>query len=491
MLARLEQFFQKHPRLAVRILERKSMTGMLTHIQRVKALRVVRQAADRVPAYRAFLEEHGWKAEDVRHIRWHDWEHLPIMDKASYVKAYPIEQRCLDGKLPTAGKIDESGGSTGTPTEWVHSIDEERRLLASVGIYRQFWWTTHTPIILINALSCGPWSGGITTTIILHTTMLVKTVGTDVQSVIRTLEQFGTRYTYIIAAYPLFITDLLETNFPWKDYHIDFLTGGDPHSLAWQARVEAKTGGRVISAYGNSDVDVGIAIETPLTQYIRRAAQKEVALREALSWYGDIPMIFQYDPFTFLIEEEGHELIMTHLDPVKTLPAIRYNMHDEGKVLSYEMMVRLIETYAPAYLSGFKKRHGKLPFLILDGRSDGTISLDGANVHPSEIEDIIFKEKQAHKFKLVRRERPPYFVILIELTRRAKPSRQLAQRLEKRILRELPQRNRDYAESLRANPHVAPHVMLIPYGSKAFRLEDRKYKWILREEHLKAYGIRI
>ncbi len=491
MLRAVERFFQQHPRLTVSLLKKHHHTRLIQSFQRQKAVRIARLAATRVPAYQAFLEEHGFPVARAKRLTWHDWEHLPIMDKASYIRAYPLEHRCLDGRLPREGKIDESGGSSGRPTEWVHSLAEEERLLATVGLYREIWWPEADRIILVNALSCGPWSGGVTLTILLHHDMLVKTIGTDMQGVLRTLEQFGTRYQYIIVGYPLFLADLLDQPFPWKDYQIDFLTGGDPHSLAFQERVEKKTGGRLISAYGNSDIDVGIAIETPLTQALRKALREEKALREALSWYGEVPMLFQYDAFSILIEQEGHELVMTHLDPSKAQPAVRYNMHDEGKVISYPEMLRIVREHAPSLLSLFETAHLKLPFMTIDGRSDGTISLDGANVHPSELEDILFSEKRVNRFKLVRREKPPYFVILVELTPKAKPSERLARQLERKVQRELVRRNHDYAESLTANPHVAPRVVLIPHGSKAFRVEGRKYKWIIRDEHLKAYGIRI
>ena len=55
-------------------------------------------------------------------------------------------------------------------------------------------------------------------------------------------------------------------------------------------------------------------------------------------------------------------------------------------------------------------------------------------------------------------------------------AKELKQRLEKRIMDELRKRNRDYAENLRANPKLEPHIELIEYGkSNAFKLEGRKY----------------
>ena len=67
-------------------------------------------------------------------LKKHDWRNnpslppaarlasLPVTDKASYIRAYSTEERCLDGRIPLAGtQIDESSGSTGIPYNWVRS----------------------------------------------------------------------------------------------------------------------------------------------------------------------------------------------------------------------------------------------------------------------------------------------------------------------------------------------------------------------------------
>ena len=47
-----------------------------------------------VPAYREFLQQHG--AENPQ-----AFEDIPPMDKANYIKRWPLEMLCQGGKLPT------------------------------------------------------------------------------------------------------------------------------------------------------------------------------------------------------------------------------------------------------------------------------------------------------------------------------------------------------------------------------------------------------
>jgi phenylacetate-CoA ligase len=71
-----------------------------------------------VPAYRDFIAKHGGMPD--LHLTpglFPDLAAIPEMDKASYVKAYPIHERIKGGKLPRKGvMVDESSGSSGQPT---------------------------------------------------------------------------------------------------------------------------------------------------------------------------------------------------------------------------------------------------------------------------------------------------------------------------------------------------------------------------------------
>jgi len=94
-------------------------------VGRWRAWRTFEMARRRVPAYREYLESVA-PGVSVRLDGWiPDLTGIPEMDKASYITAYGIEARCLDGVLPRRGVVaDESSGSSGSPTNWVRARDE-------------------------------------------------------------------------------------------------------------------------------------------------------------------------------------------------------------------------------------------------------------------------------------------------------------------------------------------------------------------------------
>jgi phenylacetate-CoA ligase len=59
----------------------------------------------------------------------------------------------------------------------------------------------------------------------------------------------------------------------------------------------------VYSGYGATDLEIGIAGETPMSVAIRRRARGDEALRRAL--FGEdsrLPMLFQYNPLNHYVE---------------------------------------------------------------------------------------------------------------------------------------------------------------------------------------------
>ena len=95
-------------------------------ISRKRASAAFYNARANVPAYQEFLREHNAENPEA-------WERVPPMDKANYIKRWPIESLCQGGKLPLRGAvIDESSGSSGTASNWVRGSDERaatRRLI--------------------------------------------------------------------------------------------------------------------------------------------------------------------------------------------------------------------------------------------------------------------------------------------------------------------------------------------------------------------------
>jgi phenylacetate-CoA ligase len=86
---------------------------------------------------------------------------------------------------------------------------------------------------------------------------------------------------------------------------------------------------KILSGYGASDLEVGIAVESDLTIAIRKMIIERPEVRHAL--LGDEqrhPMLFQYNPLDHYVETNADsELIVTITRPLLS-PRIRYNIKD-------------------------------------------------------------------------------------------------------------------------------------------------------------------
>ena len=107
----------------------------------IRARRIYYFAVKNIPAYKDFIKDKEIKK----------WKDIPFTDKDSYIKKYPTEQRCFDGKIPSTHiAIDESSGSTGTPFNWVRSLRERRESHAFISYFSTFCFGKK-PWLTINA----------------------------------------------------------------------------------------------------------------------------------------------------------------------------------------------------------------------------------------------------------------------------------------------------------------------------------------------------
>src|SRR6266568_3241052 len=81
---------------------------------RTRVVDLFHQVAASVPAYRAFLHEHGVDPGEVRTFA--DFERLPLLTKENYHRRYPLPDLCRQGRLDGCDMIAVSSGSSGQPT---------------------------------------------------------------------------------------------------------------------------------------------------------------------------------------------------------------------------------------------------------------------------------------------------------------------------------------------------------------------------------------
>lgn len=356
----------------------------------VAAILTAVRARRQVPAYaRASAGAHPWRTAFTTGRLSAYLEALPVLDKAAYVDRYAVAQRCLDGRLPAEGvEIDESSGSSGRPYQWVRSraeLDEVERLLAAQAEYL-LRGRRHERIVVLNCFSMGAWATGASVTSALRRLGAIKSCGPDADKALAAIELLGPDACYVVCGYPPFLAALLdaatERGVDLSGTELWGFVGGEGMTEALRARLE-RVFCRVLSAYGASDLDIGVAGETELSVALRQAADANLDLAaELFGRTGRLPMVFQYDPSTYHVERVDGELVVTVARRLLS-PRVRYAVHDAGGTLAYADALAIARSHGVELPTGDAVR---LPFLFIAGRADSTVSHMGANLYPEDVD---------------------------------------------------------------------------------------------------------
>jgi phenylacetate-CoA ligase len=457
---------------------------LLAALGRWRALRAFEHARRRVPAYAAFLAERADAATDPLQLR------LPETDKDGYVRRWTIPERCVGGALPLRGvAIDESSGSTGTPHNWVRSHRERAVTHTFISHFARYCYGDE-PWITVNAFSMGAWATGVNLGVAMQRESLVKCTGPDVDKILSTLQVFGRGRRYLICGYPPFLKHLVdaaaERGFPLAGYRLDALVGGEGMSEGLRDYL-CRTFERVYSGYGATDLEIGMAGETPPSVALRRAARDRPGLRRAL--FGDdqrLPMVFQYNPLSHHVTvNQAGELVVTITRRNLLSPRIAYNVGDEGGVASWREVAERARA-AGVDLAGLAGPGGpaplRLPFLWVHGRKDSTVSVMGANLYPEDVERALYEEPElaaaTNSFCLGLVEDAdanPRPCFAFELRRPVTPA--LRQAFEQRVVARVEAINADFREAMREHPAGArPLVELHPLGAGPFAADAGRIK---------------
>ncbi|NOT12494.1 MAG: phenylacetate--CoA ligase family protein [Methylococcaceae bacterium] len=455
---------------------------------RMRAETAARSAWRKVPAYRDFLAKHGLQSPDV------PFEKLPVMSKKNYIGNYSLNDRCAGGSFCCQHvSIDESSGSTGMPYNWVRGLDERRRIHRTMARMAEFLLGERS-LIVINAFSMGAWATGVHIAEAMELYSVVKSTGADLEKVISTLETFGPYQGYFILGYPPFIKHLIDTlvarNFPIDQYELHALVGGEAMSEDLR-RYVLRYFRTFYSGYGASDLEVGMAIETPEAVRIRSLIHDDIKLRTVLL-EGDhrVPMVFQYDPRSHYMEVNSkNELIITLTNSRVLSPRIRYNIGDEARLFSRKTLVsRMCELGHP--LNG-NDRFLPLPYVFIYGRADHTISIMGANIYPEDVERAIFTQPELAGFASfsirceTRNEGSPFPHLSIEWENPDPPALPL-DTLAHNISREVAKINADYRAALTEFPEPL-HFELDVYGLDQGPFTGRNQR--IKQRYIESPGL--
>jgi phenylacetate-CoA ligase len=367
-----------------RLLHSSQLQPFLARTGRMRVRALFLKASRECPGYLRFLKAAVYKPGAV----W-DFGQVPVMTKENYIKRYTLEERCYHGAIPRSGVvIDESSGSTGQPNNWVRSASERNDVKRILQLNYEIIFRENGKVLL-NCFALGPWATGMNVSMSLVDVGILKSIGPDRDKLTNTLKLLGPRYDYLIFGYPPFIRSFVDgCDLDLKEYHIDFIVGGEGISEGLRSHL-LESAKSVVSSYGASDLEINIGVETPLTIALRRRCLADPDLCKGIFGRDTPPMVFQYNAVDYLIETNAEgELLFTIARMSSAAPKIRYNLRDSGGVYTFAELSARLQRHG-LDLRSLAPQTSYFPLLYVYGRNDSSVPFYGCKVFPSDIEQVL------------------------------------------------------------------------------------------------------
>jgi phenylacetate-CoA ligase len=465
------------------------------------ALALFHSTARDVPAYRAFLAEHGL---DPASIASHDdFQRLPLVDKRTYLYKYSLRELCRGGALETCDMVAVSSGSTGQPTFWPRFLSDELPIARRFeqAFFDSFRADERTTLAVV-CFALGTWVGGMYTAQSCRYLaargypITVITPGNNKAEILRVVRELGPGFEQVVLlGYPPFLKDVIDAGLAdgldWSPLGVKLVMAGEVFSEEWRTLVGQRTGSTSVlmdsaSLYGTADAGV-LGNETPLSISIRRFLAAHPAAARALFGESRLPTLVQYDPRSRFFECVDGTLLFSGDNGI---PLVRYHIADSGGLVAYSDMLAFLaeHDFDPVSVVHAVSDRGvrPLPFAFVFGRADFTISYFGANVFPENVTVALEQPPVAAwvtgKFVMQAREdddRNRYLSIVVELAPGVAPTPDMSSIIADHVLRELVRLNSEFAHYVPPE-RQRPHVELAPLGDPDYFPTGVKHRYTRR-----------
>ncbi|MBF0478991.1 MAG: phenylacetate--CoA ligase [Candidatus Omnitrophica bacterium] len=312
--------------------------------------------------YAARLKGHVSSPEDIRSLN--DLKRIPFTTKDDLRESY------TDGILATEFKhvvrLHTSSGTTGVPTVIYHTQKDlnnwtelmERSLIASGATCED---------IFQNMMTYGMFTGGLG----FHYgaeklgILVIPTGSGNTKRQLQLMKDFKTTLVHATPSYMFHMASTMnEHGFSMKDFNLKkAYIGGEPHSENTRKKIEELFGIEAYNSFGLSEMNgPGVAFEC--------------VYKTGLHVWEDSYILEVIDPQSGELVKDGEigEIVFTTLRREAT-PILRYRTRDLASV---------IPGVCPC-----GRTHRRLSRIA--GRTDDMLIINGANVFPSQIEQILMK----------------------------------------------------------------------------------------------------
>ncbi|MGH6934401.1 MAG: phenylacetate--CoA ligase family protein [Dongiaceae bacterium] len=456
-----------------------------------KAVALFQDVAAQVPAYGAFLRDHG--VDPTRVTSAAAFAGLPLATKDNYLRRHELSDLCRGGKLESCDFIAVSSGSTGRPTFWPRSIADELSIATRFEqVFHDSFLADQRRTLAVVCFALGTWVGGMFTAACCRYLaakgypITVVTPGTNREEIWRVARELAPRFEQtVLLGYPPFLKDAIDggiaQGLDWRPLKVKLVMAGEVFSEEWRGLVGERLGSTdwcfdSASLYGTADAGV-LGNETPLSIRIRRFLADRPEAARRLFGESRLPTLVQYDPLDRYFETvpgaDGHggSLLFTGDNGV---PLIRYHIADSGGTIGYDEMMRFLAEWKFDPLAdlgghGWRGVH-RLPFVHVFGRADFTVSYFGANIYPENIsvglEQPEIRELVTGRFVLRSKEglaEAPHLAIAVELAPKIAADDAKHGTIAKSVLSHLLRLNSEFASYVPPE-YRQPRVTLHPCG---------------------------
>lgn len=329
------------------------------------ALKKQVENALRTPFYKERLTKAGiTSADSIKSLA--DLQKIPFTSKHDLRGVYPYG--LLAVPHDEVVRVHASSGTTGTPTviyltakDVDMAADTMARSLASAGCTKQDTCQ--------NMMTYGLFTGGMSFHYgaeKLGMTVIPTSSGNTLRQ-IKFMHDFGTTVTHATPSYMLHLHQaIMESEYKREDFKWRIgISGAEPYSEQLRNKMEASLGIEVYNCYGMSELNgPGVAFECQL--------------RNGMHVWEDRYIMEIINPETNEPVKDGEtgELVMTILCR-DAMPLLRYRTRDLTHVIT-----------EPCPCGRTHRRIARFT-----GRTDDMLIINGVNVFPSQIEEVLLKAK--------------------------------------------------------------------------------------------------
>lgn len=463
------------------------------------AIKVFQEAAVSVPAYKDFLHKHHIQPADI--VDREDFLRVPIMTKENYLRQYPLKDLQIKGDFSGARIVSMSSGSTGLPLFWPRgttSVEESADILDQ--LFAQVFDSRNKETLCIIAYAMGTWIAGTYMLSAINRLtdrghkFSVTTPGINKEEIVQIFDRIGSQFDQVlIMGYPPFVKDAIELareqGIQLKDYNLKFMFSSEHFSETWRDYVlnEVSPGYspyNSLSLYGAADTGI-IGMESPLLIYCRRIIDKDQRLFKHLFPATSIlPTIVNVNPLVRYVEEIQGNLIISLRN---SLPLIRYDIRDQGRVLMYDEFLSAIKSTGHPLPEELVSNDPPWPIISLYGRVDVAAMFYGVNIYPENIKSVL--EKPALQKYLTGKffikteydqEQEQSLHLYLETKSTSRGYHTVLPIVQKNIKVQLRKVNSEYNKLCEAiGTKSDPIVTLKDYGSPGFEI-GTKHRWVVK-----------